>query len=283
MNPICFYHSADLDGKCSAAIVRRAIPEVELYGYNYGDPFPWDKVQGRGVIMVDVSLQPFERMVTLQKSCAKLTWIDHHKSAIEEAEIAYVEAGFRFDGLLESGKAACELCWEHFFPGQRMPAAVLMLGRYDVWDHEDPAVLPFQFGMRSRPHEPGDDIWVELLKLGAETFALVAQEGVAILRYQEQQDAGYAKSASFETTLDGHRVIACNGGQRRGSKLFDSVWDPAQFAAMVTFARRRDRRWTVGIYSDRDDIDCGAIAKARGGGGHKGAAGFQCAELPFEY
>jgi nanoRNase/pAp phosphatase (c-di-AMP/oligoRNAs hydrolase) len=37
----------------------------------------------------------------------------------------------------------------------------------------------------------------------------------------------------------------------------------------------------VSLYSTRDDIDCGAIAKTYGGGGHKGAAGFQCDTLPF--
>jgi len=33
---------------------------------------------------------------------------------------------------------------------------------------------------------------------------------------------------------------------------------------------------------DPSVIDCGAIAKTFGGGGHKKAAGFQCGELPFE-
>jgi len=32
VSPICFYHSADLNGKCSAAIVYHAVPNVELYG-----------------------------------------------------------------------------------------------------------------------------------------------------------------------------------------------------------------------------------------------------------
>ena len=45
MNPICFYHKADLDGVCSAAIVKHFVPECELYGIDYGDEYPWDLVR----------------------------------------------------------------------------------------------------------------------------------------------------------------------------------------------------------------------------------------------
>jgi nanoRNase/pAp phosphatase (c-di-AMP/oligoRNAs hydrolase) len=38
---------------------------------------------------------------------------------------------------------------------------------------------------------------------------------------------------------------------------------------------------TVSLYSTKPEIDCGEIARTFGGGGHKGAAGFQCTELPF--
>ena len=45
MKPICFYHKADLDGVCSAAIVKHFVPECELYGIDYGDEFPWALVR----------------------------------------------------------------------------------------------------------------------------------------------------------------------------------------------------------------------------------------------
>lgn len=51
---------------------------------------------------------------------------------------------------------------------------------------------------------------------------------------------------------------------------------------MITFVRRKDKLWNVSLYSTKPEIDCGEIAKSFGGGGHKGAAGFQVKELPFE-
>ncbi|MDO5845105.1 MAG: DHHA1 domain-containing protein, partial [Methanocorpusculum sp.] len=38
-------------------------------------------------------------------------------------------------------------------------------------------------------------------------------------------------------------------------------------------------QYTVSLYSTT--VDVSEIAKSFGGGGHKGASGFQCAELPF--
>ena len=38
-------------------------------------------------------------------------------------------------------------------------------------------------------------------------------------------------------------------------------------------------KWTVSLYST--SVDVSEIAKKYGGGGHKGASGFHCKELPF--
>ena len=39
------------------------------------------------------------------------------------------------------------------------------------------------------------------------------------------------------------------------------------------------KHWSFSIYTTKDDIDCSAIAKKRGGGGHKKAAGFEAKDL----
>jgi len=42
------------------------------------------------------------------------------------------------------------------------------------------------------------------------------------------------------------------------------------------------KEFSVSLYSTNSTIDCSVIAKAFGGGGHKGAAGFRCTELPWQ-
>ena len=77
-------------------------------------------------------------------------------------------------------------------------------------------------------------------------------------------------------------VICANRGFTN-SKLFDSVYDPDKHHMMVTFVRMKlpAEKWTVSMYSTREDVECGEVAVKYGGGGHKGAAGFQCDKLPF--
>ena len=68
------------------------------------------------------------------------------------------------------------------------------------------------------------------------------------------------------------------------STLFENgVKPPSEYELMVTFYLTKHGYWTVSLYSVQDHIHCGDIAKKLGeagpkpsGGGHKGAAGFQC-------
>jgi oligoribonuclease NrnB/cAMP/cGMP phosphodiesterase (DHH superfamily) len=278
----CFYHSADLDGHCSGAIIKLKYPECEMLGINYGDNFPWQNiVAGENVFMVDFGLQPFSDMERLNKIC-KLHWIDHHKTALDET----YKKGFTASGgqLLETGKAGCELTWEYIHREfVRVPLAVTLLGRYDVWDHSDNYVLPFQYGMRQLKDTRPDntEMWEKLFNNETRVRALVDQ-GQLILDYETAQNEKFCRAYSFETEFNGMKVICANRGFCN-SKLFDSVYDPKKHHMMVTFIRMKlpKRQWTVSMYSTRDDVDCGSIAKSFGGGGHRGAAGFQCEELPF--
>lgn len=363
MNPICYYHRADFDGVCSAAIVKKFVPDCELYGIDYGDPFPWDKVEPleangmkslRRVFMVDFSLKPDE-MKRLSEVC-DLVWIDHHKSAIEGC------AGLDINGIRSTALAGCELAWElfaeragdHSLP---VPESVRLLGRYDVWDAENPdwpRIEAFQFGMRTYDlMNPADIRWRVFLDLSSEVEPGYVQEaidsGTAILDYRDQEAKSLCADGAFGVELriptdrpasckletEGYTTIekqhvrleaydpadgACGFGTvldpaddydisgpiirveladdtwkavdkfwcvalnsaQRGSWQFNSVYDPSQHDAMVVYCMLKSGKYRVSLYSTKEEVDCGAIAKALGGGGHKGAAGFICDELPWE-
>ncbi len=275
-----FYHSADLDGYCAGAIVRKAYPDAEMIGIDYGDPFPWERIaQGEQVVMVDFSLQPFADMVRLA-DLADLVWIDHHQTAIEAEEAA---DGFVCNGFRIIGRAGCELAWEYFFPDERMPYAVTMLGRYDVWDHTFPQVLPFQYGCRMERTDPADpetiELWDRLLNGDVAMAAHILDRGAVILEYIAADNRKYAQACAFETDIDGLRCIAINR-MLTNSQLFESVWNPARHDAMLAFGFRGGR-WHVSLYTTKPDVDVSAVASRHGGGGHRGAAGFTCDVLPF--
>jgi len=205
---ICFYHSNDLDGHCSGAIVKTAHPACEMIGYNYGDEFPWDKVKDQDVWLVDVSLQPFSDMLKLKEVARNVTLIDHHVTLIDSLK----EAGVPFEGVQVVGLAGCELTWDVVFPGVPLPRAVYLLGRYDVWDHAaDSDVMPFQHGAKGYETHPTNDAAVDLWKQWFTLFpSQVLAEGKAIGQYITSANKADMSSGAFDSSLDGLHCLALN-------------------------------------------------------------------------
>lgn len=279
MKTICLYHSRDLDGLCSGAIVKRAVPQAELIGYDYGEPLP-EIPNGSVVIMIDVSL-PMKEMILLARRCHHFKWIDHHASAIGDYNATPdLHDDDKFTAILQNGIAACEIAWRHYFPDQAMPIGVRLLGEYDTWRNSDPNrwsdVMSFQFGMRVKVASPDsfpepfwqdDSAWVEG----------VVTQGDMILEYQAQVNEKICKM-SFEANFKGLRAICLNAGGFN-SDVFKSVWDPEYHDIMLMFQYNgKIKLQTVSLYTLKD-IDVSALAKEMGGGGHKKAAGFQCKNI----
>ena len=289
----CFYHSSDLDGHCSGAIVKYKFPEAQMHSINYGQQFAWDKVNTKEdvIIMVDFSLQPFVEMAKLHTEFDdRLIWIDHHISAIEESKSwkdgDNKSLNDKINGLRMVGLAGCELTWKHFFPEIEMPNAVRLLGRYDVWDHKDPNVLPFQMGIRLEntwPDAKNMSMWQDYFSKFSENLIKdTINEGKTILKYQKQENEKYAKSCAMEIDFKGFKAIAINK-LLTNSQLFDSVWDESKYDLMITFGLRANGMWTMSFYTTKENVDCSQIAKSFGGGGHRQAAGCNFKTLPSEF
>ena len=287
---LCFYHSADFDGVCSAAIVSYHVPDLVFMPINYDQPFPWDMVGPEDTVyMVDFHLQPLDLMRRLVNSCEKVVWIDHHKSAIEVADSRLYTDLLRIPGIRRIGTGACALTWEWIFgnpknlPSLRMPPpAVVLLAQYDVWNHENPLTLPFQYGLRGIRgiSNPADPIWHgHLLDHSSRLWQSIAEEGKKILPYLEIDNEKRAAACAFDLKWEGHNFIAINH-QLTSGQVFDSVWDEAKYHGMLTFGYRGGS-WHVSMYSTRKDVDLSFIAVKYGGGGHAGACGFECLALPF--
>lgn len=276
----CFYHSADLDGHCSGAIIKQMYPDCEMIGINYGDSLPWDILTDvrETVWMVDFALQPFDLMIKLARSC-RLHWIDHHVSAYNEAMKRNFECDLWF---VDCKNAACELVWEYVMD-KPLPDSVHLLGRHDVFDHTDPKTLPFQFGMRMIKDTRPDNfvLWKSLFSssVGNSKVNDIIEKGRIILEYTNSENEKHARACSFETFFDGYSCIAVNKALAN-SMIFDSVYDDKKHDLMIVFGFRKGK-WLVSLYTKKDDIDVSKIAQRYGGGGHKKAAGFPCKELPF--
>lgn len=228
MKTLCIYHSRDLDGWSSAAIVKLAMrnnvsaivdldkgtteiapPEEAqdqgtLYfkGYDYGQPIP-DISEYERVIMCDVSF-PKEDMLKINKDLGGtyFIWIDHHQRQIDIINPYLEEHGFPMDGLItEPGelRAACELTWDYFFGTDPMPELIRLLGRYDCFGHkgtdEELMVLQFQYGARGAM-TCLNDVYEILIDENIEDIVSdIHMKGIGIYNYLcTDAEATYAKA-----------------------------------------------------------------------------------------
>lgn len=292
---LCIYHSNDLDGRCSAAILLREFPKIELYGMNYGEKFPYDKLHAdTKLYMVDFSL-PIDEMIAIYQKVMRFVWIDHHKTAIEAAD----EAGSKFNpfGLRRVGVGACGLTWEYLYKSNLVPMGIYYLSKYDVFDFDKGSdIEAFQFGMRSYDTEPRAEIWEKVFgeNTSAKEQNRIITEGKGIIRYRDQEYKEYLEMFAKEVRLPAPqpdnevqydlRCLAVNRGKGNtfmfGETNFDSRTGD-RFDIHIAFVMIPSGLWQVSLYSTT--VDVSEIAKKYDGGGHSGAAGFLCKELPFEY
>lgn len=273
-------HHNDNDGICSAAIVNYFESDCTMHSINYGYDIPWKLIKrAKRIYMVDFGLQPFSEMIKIKEMLGEeFIWIDHHKTAIDDMN----NSGQKFRGIQEIGEAGCELTWRWFDQSTPIPKAVRMLGRYDVWDldyHED--VLPFQSGVHFLQPEADESIfWGILFEECESHYQNILEKGKFCLEYKTKMNTSYCKSHSFDIEWEDHRFL-CANSLSNNSALFDTKFDWYSYDAVLTFGFSNGG-WTISMYTNKPNIDVGVIAKRNGGGGHVGAAGFKCKELPFE-
>ena len=269
---LCVYHSADHDGKGSAAIVKYVNKDCELLGYNYDQEIPYDEIaKHQDVVICDISF-PMDYMFKLHNE-KNLVWIDHHASAIALYEdYLKKEGGFGIKGLRETTSAAIELTWRYFLPNQELPEGVKLLALNDLYDLRDKRVRPFEFAFLSQGvNRPYEKIWKELFENRID-IPLMVEKGNAILAFIRHRDYRLSRHMSFEGTYEGLRFIAANMPQA-GSDFFDSLDNIKNYDFMVSFSLNKRSKWNLSFRTTKENVDVSKIAATFGGGGHKKASG----------
>lgn len=277
MEILCIHHN-DADGRASAAIVRRALgKDVWLCEMDYGDPMPLERILvSDHIVIVDFSL-PKEEMFQLARY-HQFTWIDHHKSAIEELG---AEAQ-SWAGVRSTDEAACVLTWRYFFPDQPIPRAITLIGDRDIWRWAEAQTGPFNEGMYQIDNRPyNDQLWKPLLDDDPESINVLIREGGILREARLREIRRQTSKFGFPILFEGYRTLVLNlrgsgdlGAYVRGLgyQLAYCYIDQMQNGDLYTY---------VTLYSA--EVDVSTIASRYGGGGHVGAAGFHFArgKSPF--
>ena len=263
MTTAIIYHKSDLDGIGSAAIVLQARPGAELYPAEYNqENYEVKDFYGKDVIIVDFT----PNLIRAIKDAAKsFTWIDHHKSAMEDFPDLWKDC----KGSRDTEYSAIYLAWEYFFPKEEIPLVVELIQDYDIWK--------FQYGDLTRTfgeyggmvlRAPTNETWKTLFTTDSTTKSY-CELGRVLLD---------AKIVSVETSFEAvaekqlwdHKVGVVNSNKDISS-LGNYIAEHGYEIGLI---------WRVGrdgdvIVSLRSigDIDVSKIAKSYGGGGHKNASG----------
>lgn len=301
MKTVCIYHSVDLDGWMSAAIVKHwfnqqevpnkredPINTIDFIGYNYVDDVP-DLSKYDKVIMCDISFPAKEMLELNKKMGIDFIWIDHHISAINNVTISHEEFILP-NGLRNVKFAACELTWKYFFPNDKMPEIVRLLGRYDCFGHkgtdEERMVLEFQYGARQciTNYEDAYNYLYNCLmqqKLGSIENSIWLN-GKAIYAYLCAEAKQIYKKGFPILLLDPtisvekeklNRLFICINKERFNPINFGIDYHADGYDGCASFYYA-NKQWNFSIYNDNKLVDCSEIAKQYGGGGHRGASGF---------
>lgn len=272
-----FYHN-DLDGKCAGAIMYRCAKEnsyeIKLHEVDYKDSIDLDMVKyGDSVGIVDFSFKP-DVIEQLRKKVL-IIWCDHHTTAKD----------YGYDDLLgyrdfeDKGLSGCECTWKYCYPDKTIPHFIELIGDYDSWRmKKTPDSLLFYEGMKLIETAPDSFIWNELFKdEWKHLFNKICDEGKIAINYRNSYCDNVRKSYGYETKIDGIKAYATNiymfGSQGFGEKF-------KQYPICIAYIFD-GTKFSVSLYSET--VDVSVIAKVFGGGGHKGAAGFTCKELPFVF
>ena len=291
----CFYHN-DADGKCAGFWVHHRAylePDIEFIEISYEKPFPMNTIlPNEQIYIVDYSIMPNE-MRELLKITKDVTWIDHHKTAIERyKDFEYDIRGIRYDGIAGCMLTYCYLT--HMTNGGRgeikpfdiqmtedAPLFTKLIADWDVWkfDYGD-KTRSFITAFNSYDFNPESKEWNRFFKRilsKSDPVIDMIDEGTIMFKYRDGWAKGFLDRFGFEVNFEGLNCFAVNLGNCN-SEYFKSLPE-GKYDAFMPFAYNGEK-WTVSMYSKTYDVS--DICKKYGGGGHAQAAGFTCEELPFK-
>ena len=290
----CFYHN-DMDGHCAGAIVKMKHPDAEMHEINYGYDFTDDVLAAVGtahdeedniIIVVDFSFKP-EEFEQLVKDGWAVIWCDHHETAITAAA-KYPAIHKDMDGNCSTDKAGAQLTWEYFCAGKPLPLAVHYVSQWDIWDHSDPHIIPFNRGLQlTETTDPASEqamvMWKELFENSREgdnrrwnAVDQVMNIGTIGEAMKAQYDFKIAKNAYYIPDWEGYRTVALNSYVMDSYCIFEHAdkWEELDPQVLVWYYQCPDGKWLNSLRSyPGTDTDVRVIAERFGGGGHAGAAG----------
>ena len=316
MNKVYVYHHNDHDGIVAAGVLynlylkyTRHFNEIEFIMIDYQKELKFDHINPEDkVYFLDYSFSNHNNLLRFSELINRvgnknIVWIDHHKTSIGILD------NYNINGIRDT--SLCGAAWTYiycknypncndkyynmsaeaydiskeFHDDPDIPMFLKYIDDYDCWKKIYPETNDFHYGFNiSDPKNV--DIYILLNPDNNDyftngTITNIIEKGHAIQTYLKNNDRDYhVNMYGFEYTLPKeHGGYKCFCLNRKGNSLmFGDKVD--EYDAVIPFYFVNGR-WTYSIFTNKDNVDCSAVAKSFGGGGHLKAAGWTSDELIF--
>lgn len=272
MKVFCYFHSDDLDGWSSSAIVNKKHKndDIEFYGYNYEDDIKL--VKGYDIVyMVDCSTTS-ENMKFLINNNKKFVWIDHHEKKIWQVieDINDDILGLRDKTNQHS---ACVLTWKYLYKNKPVPTILKYIEDVDLWKWEmkntDEITTSLDLDCKTErdmlEKYLDNDVWNSVINI-------IIENGIKYINMRKQQIKQIMKNVVF-VSWEGFRTAVVNTPIHK-SHTGDAILKKyMNINIVLIWSYNKD---TVSCSLRSSDVDVSKIADKYGGGGHRLASGFRC-------
>ena len=303
---VCFHHN-DTDGEAAAAIVNLKYPDKEKEFIPTSYPFSINALRFQFAIgiehifFVDLSFREgnIPELNELAKTGIPITWIDHHLSSKNVLDKHKDEFNPEINVVIDTNHCGAYLTYMYLHSNDDIIHNTTHCGVYsshisdvsipifirlvDVWDRhvtdsrEWDAAVNFQYAITAVKNlQPTSDVWRELMVGGIPILDYHIKKGQIIAEYLQEYNRHIIEKTGVITSIRGIKCLAIN--YVGTSMVFDQV--RSKFPICMAW-RHTGSEYEYSIYTDRNDINCAAIAETFGGGGHPGAAGFHSEQLLF--
>ena len=279
---ILIVHDKDQDGYCAANIIKqyKKQPTVAVGMVPWGhsknlrtlviDPDKWDEI-----FIVDL-VAPYTWIMDLLTNGFDVTVMDHHKTTINNLHdlVENNSTGSKFKLFWDDKLSACGVAWKAFYNNTPMPWTVQMVNNWDLWQHEDPQVIPFHYGMECIDMS-NDYIWRELIKGDPGSCSQIMQMGQMVGAFWINKQNETSTSHNFIIDKHGLKFMCCNGWFT-SSYDFAAAFDKSDCDAMMWFRftpNQGNYPWRVSFRTTKEGVDLLSIAEQYRGGGHPTACG----------
>lgn len=289
---ILIVHDTDQDGECAKHIAwfaeRKLNPEATFTfrplldklntKYTIEDYLDFDKI-----IVVDGSL-PVDILDDLEQSKKEVLIIDHHMTSIDlmskltnykdqtlTAENDVTKYG-TIVFICKPGTSAAKLTWQHYHKDLFVPWVVNMINDWDTWNHNDPQVVPFHYGLDCHDLQ-NEELWQRMLKGDPTICQPIMNEGMFFGAYWVNKLNLMSEDYGYDKEIDGIRFRCCNAPMNSSYDIEGTIDPDKHDAGMWYWYNGNTDMWHVSFRSFKEGTDVRKLAEKYNGGGHTNAAG----------